>query len=523
MKFYLQLTLIILVCSISGCKKEKLISINPFGSMGMPEVVVGNQTAKFTVQLADYSYDEVGVSYGLNKTDLAMGTMKNTLLLQKNGKEYSGLLSAFDETEILYYRVYAKLKGETVLSSIYEIIPRKYSLIRKDSSKWVIPDAQSRFTVVLLGENIDDDIKQYTVTDDNVINLAVIKVIKNESGTGEIHLSGQVSPMRNNQYIGFTLLYKNKPIFTDIQIKIAQPKGYGHYTLKRINGNPNTGNIGFQYNNELYTIGNGMIQKYYFNNNMWFREKAIDPRFGFYNETAFNLGDTFFFTGSIQDDRLYIDFENKQVRIVSLDIKNLNTKEEYITLDKIFPSYRDQALINYYELGGKMIAILTVTDSETYENHKFLYSIDWESRQGKFVGKIDSKIKGKIFEYNGKAYWFYHIQNGAGEFFYTLSEFNPKTAELKPLKSFPELKTYFFHFSVHNNDLIMVGRDRVIARLNLKDFSVTSYEQFYNTYPFDVLDHEEWAGHVFYVNNKYYFGRGAFSEGLFEFSFVDYE
>lgn len=515
-----------LICIMSACNKDNLTTITPFDSSFSTSVTVENNTAEFNIKLADFKFDEVGIVYDKSKMELALGNLSNGVVLNKKSNSYSVLLSSFDDDETWYYRVYVKLNGEIVLSNIFEIEHNTFSLARTNPDKWIIPDTEGRFEIVLTGNVLDDEINHYTIESDLMTELKVYKIIKNKTGKSEIHLTGKLDPNFNNNYVDFSLRYNAKSIYTDHYIKVAPRKGFGLYEFKNINTTPVHMNAtGFTHNNELYAIGFGKIEKFDFERKIWYRERKINPEYYFTMDNYFKLADTMVFSGHVID-KININLTNNAATFFKMDLKTLNVQEDRIYLNKVHPSYRDTYLWEMQYVAGKMFGILTFIKEENYSYQYYLYSIDWKSRKATFIKPLEDEPMSKLFEYNGKVYSFAAKTDNSEQRTYGLYQMDLSSAAFTPVKIFAERDMFYIAY-IHDEDkLIMVGRDRLIAWLDLKNLTITQCSQFFDlesNAPISVLDHEEVAGQIFKLNNKYYFGLGYHTPGVSEFSFLNYE
>lgn len=522
--------LFILVTALffAACQKENLVLIDPFLDL-KPEITHDRESVSLSVRLAKFDYDEVGVYYSNNKSDLLKGASKTSLKLQLSGENYLGSIQSYDGQKMLYYRIYVKGNGETLLSDVYELNPFAYNIFVKSGDKWILPDDDKKFSLTLVGNDLDTDVSQYSLEENLAVDMTIDEIIKNSEGLYEVHITGQLNQYISYYSFGVNLLYKGASIFSKYDLKMAPPPGFGLYNLKKINDKPIHDGTGFTYNNEIYSIGAGVIEKFDWGRNFWYSEKNIGLSYHFSGHHFFVSDDTVVLNG-FQVSKGQINVEAKSMSLLTLNLKTLDLSTVTLAVDKLMPTYRSENYVRVYSAGEERYAFFNGSDPDTYEHVQHIYRLDWKRKTVTFISKLTGIDNLEIFEYRGKTYLITNYFTKAIPHldFYSIAiyEFNKETGALTLAKEFSGTSVRYFTLLKDGDKLLMVGRNRAILQLDLNTFSLTQYFHIVRreeTYIPDYLDYDEVGGQIFKVNGKYYFGKGFYTEGLFEFSFQSYD
>lgn len=522
--------LIFLAMLVSSCIKENLVVIEPFKNF-YPQAEVSGQSVHIQAKLPKHNYEEVGVTYSFEKKELTIGmTSEQILMLEKNSGEYTCTLEQLPYNTILYYRVYVKNKGEIYLSNIYEINIHKYNIRLKDNQGWIFQDEENRFKLTLLGDELDTDVSKYRI-DDITGDAKVTSIVKNSIGNFEIHIDGQLTLLKNYSDFSLTLLYNDQIIFYKHNFKLAPPPGYGLYKLRKINSKSRAGVGGFIYNSQLYAIGEGKIEIYNEEQNFWFFEKEIKNTYHFNRSSSFQVDNDIYFS-AFEQDKPNVDQAQKSVYLVKLNLKDFSLENVKFTADHLPPPDSYGYQISIFKCNDKQYACITTSkgDFGNFFNND-LYIIDAESKKMTYLQRLSATDRNiLLFGYKGKLF---ALENNPSKsnpqaevYGMMLYEIDTVTKTSKIIKEYVGKDRRFITAAADGKDIWMVGVNRALFHLDLETYAQT-YLIHMNLvdgqYTNDFLDWSEVQGRIFQLNNRWIFGFGFHTSGLFEFAMQHYD
>ena len=513
-----------------ACTKENMVVIEPFKNFS-PHTELSKQSVHIHVKLPEYNYEEVGVTYSYERQELINGPTTNRILMRRNNDKYTGTIDQLLYNTQLYYRVYVKSKGEIYLSDVYNVAERQFNIRPLENQGWILLDEEYRFHITLIGENIDPDISKYKIEENFYVQTQVVEIVELPSGQFEIQIQGRISPFTKLPYSDFPLelKYEDKIIFYKQNFKLAPPPGYGLYRLKKINSKSHAWVGGFIYNDALYAIGNGAIEKYDLDRNFWYKEQDISPLYYFYNSTSYQDGESIYFSG-FEFERPNVDPHQKTVYLLKLDMTKLSVEKEFFYADVLPTLYRHGYQIRIFQCNGQEYVCIA-TENERSLHNTDLYRIDHKNKTLTFIQRLPSKADNvRLFGYAGKLFALDNDPLKADPHIdvYSMALYEVDTSAKTSRLLYESVgeNQYPVATGQHGKDVWILGINRVFFHIDLENLVQRYMIQLTNengVFTSDHIDHEDVQGQIFWMKNKWLFDFGFHTSGLFEFAEQHYE
>lgn|GEM_PF-3233757 len=535
---FLIILIFILLTSIYSCRKENIVSINPFESINTSHVINKDNSISIKVKLPDHSYSEVGIYYSENKQELELG--KSTLKKdsQKKSDEYEVIVNNINTYKPLYYRVYVKQNDQEVLSTIYEIYGLKYNLKAKFPDNWIQIQDDNNIEIKLIGENLDLDVKKYSTHDDyGLSDLTKVQIDKLEDNKYEITLSFYYRKFLGSTDWGFELLFDNKKIYTFTTTKLRPPKGYGLYYLNRISRKAysNTFDLLFQHNNDFFAIGNNKIEAYDYDRQFWYMLRDMPNNIIFNGASYFIDQDTLFCT-AVGRDSSYVKKKSNKLTLAKLSLKTYET--DFIDFDMVNPpqfkadDYGFQCEVHKFQSKEYLILYEHI---EHNKQETYLFEIDRKNRKLNFIldySDLTTNIVPRLLSYKNELYivGVDYAKSDPHNEIYVSKLFKLDIAKKTTLliKEWIAEDLRYVTYSQNQNMLWILGANRSIFSVDFDNkYELTKYIHVYKQNGVflltDFIDVDEVEGRFFFRNNKLIFGAGFHTQGMFEVNIENYE